>query len=191
MRSESGDVEGMIGVATDVSERHKLQKEFEYRAFHDPLTGLPNRDLFMDRLEHALVKAERRGESVAVIYMDLGNLKAVNDSMGHEAGDDLLVSVAERLKECLRRGDSCARLGGGEFAVLIEEAGAEKAAEVSRRISAAFRKPLSGRSTTVIAPSIGTALSPKDGENPKELIKAADRAMYAAKARSEAENPEA
>lgn len=190
MRSEDGDgIEGVIGVATDVTERHTLQKEFERRAFHDPLTSLPNRDLFMDRLEHALSKAERRGESMAVLYMDLDNLKEVNDSLGHEAGDTLLVAVAARLKECIRREDTCARLGGDEFAFLIEEAGAEKAAEVARRISEAFRRPLSGDSgeETTIIPSIGNAIFPRDGGTAREILRAADRAMYREKARGVSE----
>lgn len=107
----------------DVTERNALEEQLRHQAFHDPLTELPNRALFMDRLEHALAKANRRESRVAVLFLDLDNFKVVNDSLGHEAGDSLLAAVAERLKTCLRTEDTLTRFGGDEFTILLEGVG--------------------------------------------------------------------
>src|ERR687893_3085949 len=111
----------MVGTVHDVTERKALEERLEYQALHDVLTGLPNRALFMDRLEHALVRARRREGGVAVLFMDLDNFKLINDSLGHEAGDQLLVAVAQRLRRCLRAEDTAARFGGDEFTILLED----------------------------------------------------------------------
>ncbi len=130
----------------DVSERKALEDELKHQAFHDALSGLANRALFLDRLEHALARAARSQSLLAVLFLDLDDFKLVNDSFGHAAGDDLLVAVAGRLTKSLRAGDTAARFGGDEFAVLLEEiSGLEEASQVAERIIAELRVPLGCR----------------------------------------------
>ena len=169
------------GYLLDVTARMEAEEQLRHQAFHDPLTGLANRALFTDRVEHALVL---RG-GVAVVFLDLDDFKAVNDSLGHLAGDALLQAVALRLTGALRPGDTIARLGGDEFAVLFEEAGAAvSAADVAERVIAALQEPfdLDGREVFVTA-SIGIG----DGEDAEELLRSADVAMYRAKASGKAQ----
>ncbi len=178
-------VEGIVLTLRDVSERKGLEEELKRQVFHDALSGLANRALFRDRLEHALTRAARSKACLAVIFLDLDDFKLVNDSLGHAAGDNLLVAVADRLKECIRDGDTAARFGGDEFAVLLEEtAGTEEACQVAERIIAALGRPLTIEDREIQArASIGIALSVDGVEDPAELLQAADVAMYAAKAR--------
>lgn len=178
-------VEGIVLTMRDVTERKRLEDELKHQVFHDALSGLANRALFRDRLEHALARAVRSRTSLAVIFLDLDDFKLVNDSLGHPAGDRLLVSVAGRLSQSLRGGDTAARFGGDEFAILLEEtAGPEEACEVAERILAELRVPLTVEDHEIqVRASIGIALSPAGGEDPAELMQAADVAMYAAKAR--------
>jgi diguanylate cyclase (GGDEF)-like protein len=152
-----------------------------HQALHDALTGLPNRALFTDRLQHALTQGRRRGSASGVIFLDLDRFKTVNDSLGHAAGDDLLVAVARRIGDCLRSADTPARLGGDEFAVLLEDLRSPHEAElVAERIADALREPIAvvGRDVYVTA-SIGIAVGTADAE---ELLRQADAAMYRAKA---------
>ena len=114
-------MQGVVINSWDVTERKALVEQLSYQAFHDLLTGLPNRALFMDRLEHALTRADRRGSMVAVLFTDVDNFKVINDSLGHKAGDQLLVAITERLMACLRPEDTAARLGGDEFTILVED----------------------------------------------------------------------
>ncbi len=186
-RGEDGGVEGVIGVATDITERRRLERDLEHRAFHDPLTDLPNRALFVDRLSQALKRAERKRGEVAVLFLDLDGFKAVNDAFGHEAGDGVLVEVAGRLEGCLRPQDTVARLGGDEFAVLLEDGGFESAAAVTERIAEALRAPIAvgenGREASVAA-SVGIARGAAGDEGePAKLLREADRAMYESKRR--------
>jgi diguanylate cyclase (GGDEF)-like protein len=159
----------------------KNVEEMAHQALHDALTGLPNRLLFLDRLQHALERAARHGESAAVLFVDLDRFKGVNDSLGHAAGDELLVAVADRLRACVRLEDTAARLGGDEFAVLAEALDDRRdAALLAERILGALQQPfeLHGREVFVTA-SIGIAV----GESPEEeLLRNADVAMYRAKA---------
>ena len=178
-------VEGIVLTLRDVTERKALEDALKHQAFHDALTGLANRALFRDRLEHALARAARSLTSLAVLFLDLDDFKLVNDSLGHGAGDELLVAVAARLMGSLRTGDTAARFGGDEFAVLLEETNdPEDAYLAAERILADLRPPLwvKERSMTVHA-SVGIAYSKIGAEDPAELLQAADVAMYAAKAR--------
>jgi diguanylate cyclase (GGDEF)-like protein len=173
----------------DITERKALENELEHRAFHDPLTGLPNRDLFSDRLEQALTRAQRRDEVVAVLFLDLDNFKVVNDSLGHKAGDQLLVAVSQRLERCLRSSDVVARMGGDEFTVLLEgvsdASGAEETAErITRELWAPFS--IEGEHIFVTA-SIGIVLSDAvGGGSGGDLLRAADVALYRAKDKDKA-----
>jgi diguanylate cyclase (GGDEF)-like protein/PAS domain S-box-containing protein len=178
-------VEGIVLTMRDVSERKGLEEELKHQAFHDALSGLANRALFRDRLEHGLARAARSRSSLAVLFLDLDDFKLVNDSLGHAAGDNLLVAVAGRLTKSLRAGDTAARFGGDEFAVLLEEiSGLDEACEVAGRIIAELRVPLAIEDREVqVHASIGIAISPIGDEDPAELLQAADVAMYAAKGR--------
>ncbi|HUG86988.1 MAG TPA: EAL domain-containing protein, partial [Euzebya sp.] len=152
-----------------------------HQAFHDPLTGLASRKLFIDRLEHGVTVAQREGGRLAVLFMDLDRFKVVNDSLGHAAGDDLLVGVAQRLRACLRASDTIARFGGDEFAIIIHEPADGFPAVVAERIIEAVRAPfrLHGREVSVGC-SIGIAMG-NDQKDAKELLRRADMAMYEAK----------
>jgi diguanylate cyclase (GGDEF)-like protein len=155
--------------------------ELQHHALHDPLTGLPNRALFMEQLEHAIARARRKATPVSVLYLDLDGFKTVNDTLGHEAGDEVLVDVAERLRGALREADTVARLGGDEFGIVLEEE-LQAATLTAQRIVRQFERPWSLSSGDVsVGVSIGVA--PRaDDEGLDELLRQADTAMYAAKA---------
>src|SRR5207253_4252789 len=158
------NVSGVVMTARDVTERRALQEQLLHQAFHDSLTGLANRALFSDRVAHALELTRRRDTLVGVLFIDLDDFKTVNDSLGHAAGDELLVSVAARLRSCLREEDTCARLGGDEFAVIVERiACPEDAIVVAGRVLDAIAKPLKifGSEVTVQA-SVGIAFGSSD-----------------------------
>ena len=168
-------------VAKDVTER----KGLELRAIHDPLTGLPNRALLMDRLGHALDRMERTGGSVAVMFVDLDRFKAVNDTRGHETGDALLIAAACRLEATVRSGDTVARLGGDEFVVIAEDLpGSSQADLLADRIVEAFTRPLTaGSETVLVGASVGmVSVDAKEHATPERLLREADTAMYRAKA---------
>ena len=176
-------VRGLVLNTRDVSERKALEGRLMHQAFHDPLTGLANRALFKDRVEHALARATRRRSTVAVLFLDLDDFKAVNDSLGHAAGDELLIAVARRLQGRLRRADTIARLGGDEFAILLEETPAiREAAHVAESVVDALRAPFSLQDRSVlINTSVGIAISTASTESAEELLREADIAMYVAK----------
>jgi diguanylate cyclase (GGDEF)-like protein/PAS domain S-box-containing protein len=167
----------------DITERKALEQQLMQQALHDPLTGLPNRTLFMNRLEHALDRGRRRESRVAVLFMDLDNFKFVNDSLGHEAGDLLLVAVSNRVQPCLRSEDTIARLGGDEFAVLIEDVKyTNEPAYVAERIVEELQAPFTlGGQPVVVTPSIGIAVGDSTQDPPEHLLREADLAMYRAK----------
>ena len=180
-----GRVLRMVGTAHDITERKSLENRLVYQALHDPLTELPNRQLFEERLGQALGRTRcPKNRRAAVLFMDLDNFKSINDSLGHEVGDLLLVVVAERLKRCLRPEDTVARFGGDEFVVLLESVeGADEAVRVAERIAEAFRRPFVPDSRELyISTSIGIALDEDRSENPADLLRSADTAMYEAKA---------
>jgi diguanylate cyclase (GGDEF)-like protein/PAS domain S-box-containing protein len=176
------NVEGLVLTARDVSERQALEDQLRHQAFHDSLTGLANRALFANRVEHALIRRARRGEPLAVLFLDLDDFKTVNDTIGHAEGDELLVAVADRLRASLRLGDTAARLGGDEFGVLLDELrGEDEALSVAERILAGLQAPilLQGREVEVGA-SIGIASS-LGVDSADDLLRNADVAMYMAK----------
>ncbi|HWR04323.1 MAG TPA: EAL domain-containing protein [Humidesulfovibrio sp.] len=174
-----------ISVASieDITERKQAEEQLRHQAFHDSLTGLPNRQLLHDRVERAMEAARREGEQVAVLLMDLDRFKDINDSLGHTAGDRLLKLVTARLLAAVRRSDTVARLGGDEFVLVVGGPGEkETAAQVAEHLLESFAQPFSldGMSLHVRL-SIGVALFPLHGETPEELLKNADLAMYQAK----------
>jgi diguanylate cyclase (GGDEF)-like protein len=182
-RDADGAVRFVSTIARDIRERKGLECQLAHQAFHDPLTDLPNRALFGDRLEHALQRARRSLLPVAVALVDLDDFKTVNDSLGHAAGDTLLIAAAERLRGCLRPGDTLARLGGDEFAVVLDESGGEGAARVADRIVKAFAMPfpIAGREVITTA-SVGiTVAAPGEGTGAEDILRTADVALYVAK----------
>ena len=183
LRDQTGRPLYGIGQLQDITERKRVEQELAHRALHDPLTGLPNRLLFMDRLGHALQQAERRGTSAAVVFADLDNFKVINDSLGHGVGDDLLIAIAERLKRVLRPADTVSRFGGDEFTILCEDIGRDDdIAVVAERISEEMAAPFNVQGRQVfLTMSLGIAPSGPGGE-PAELLRDADAAMYSAKA---------
>jgi diguanylate cyclase (GGDEF)-like protein len=168
----------------EVQNRRRTEKQLRDRSFHDALTGLPNRGLFFDRLSHANARAKRhRGAQFAVLFLDLDGFKEVNDTLGHQAGDELLVALARRLEECVREVDTVARLGGDEFVILLERLGGiGDAVQVAQRVLWRIAQPLllDGRAVAVGA-SIGIAVSPEGEQRPEKLLRDADMAMYRAK----------
>ena len=178
-----GQVVGLEGIARDVTDRHTLQEELAYQALHDPLTGLPNRTLFADRLSQALAGAKRRSSGAAVMLLDLDGFKLINDSFGHDVGDEVLVTVALALSRELRANESVARLGGDEFAFITEDVTTKpELAAVARRILLAVTEPLTlDDRFTHVTGSLGIALAEPD-DDPTSLLRQADIAMYQAKA---------
>src|SRR5581483_8022808 len=181
---ERGKVLSVITLAQDVTQSRHAQEQLHFLAYHDTLTGLPNRALFNDRLSRAMIEARRQSRHVCVMLLDVDHFKMVNDTMGHDAGDVLLRDVARRLSACVRESDTVARFGGDEFGlVLADMADPGDAMKVAEKIRAAFAPPyfVAGREL-YLAPSIGITLYPADGDNLEGLIKNADSAMYHAKA---------
>jgi diguanylate cyclase (GGDEF)-like protein/PAS domain S-box-containing protein len=182
--NENGERVRMSGISQDVTERKALEEQLQHLAFHDQLTGRPNRHLFMDRLGHALERTRRRrGNKAAVLFMDLDDFKVVNDSLGHGVGNMLLVAVAERLGRCLRPVDTLARFGGDEFVVLLEDVmNPEDALRVAERITEELRRPFTlAERQLFVAASIGIALGDARAKAPEDLLRDADTAMYRAK----------
>lgn len=179
----AGIITNYVRVFTDISLLKSTQQKLEQLASHDPLTGLPNRRLLLDRLEQATLRAQRSGGTAAVMFVDLDYFKTVNDTFGHAVGDQLLREVSARMHECIRVIDSIGRLGGDEFAVLLEDtAGRGEAARIAERIIAALSKPfhVDGHHVSIAA-SIGIAMSPAGGIDGAALLRNADIAMYQAK----------
>ncbi|MFZ5640685.1 MAG: EAL domain-containing protein, partial [Bacillota bacterium] len=183
IRNREGEIIGTILVFHDVSEKRSLLKQMVHQTYHDPLTGLPNRILFNDRLALALVQAQPNQDMLAVLFLDLDRFKIVNDMLGHAVGDRVLKEVAGRIKECLQKSDTIARLGGDEFTILLPRISHEEdAAKVAQKIIQAFQLPwMLGNQEFHITVSVGIALYPNDGDDAESLLKHADTAMCRAK----------
>ncbi|MCK4534196.1 MAG: diguanylate cyclase [Syntrophobacterales bacterium] len=175
--------EGAIITSIDITDHKRVEERLSHLATHDPLTGLPNRILFDDRLSLELAHAQRSSKKLAVMLLDLDNFKDINDSWGHNVGDEVLKTVGRRLSGFLRKSDSIARMGGDEFLILLPEIEeAEDARIIALKILDAFKKPfIVGARELYTTTSIGIAIYPDDGTNPDMLMKNADRAMYSVK----------
>lgn len=183
VRNETGAITNYVAVFSDITSRKQNEEKLSHRAHHDPLTGLPNRALFLERLDHAITRAQRNQLVVAVLFLDLDHFKQINDSLGHLAGDALLQQVAERLSHSVRAEDMVARLGGDEFTLILEDINDFRdAAKVAQKVLTQFAQPfqLNGHPYRVTT-SIGIGLYPADGAMVGSLLAAADEAMYAAK----------
>lgn len=183
VRHDDGHPAYFLGQVQDVTERKEAEQKLAHQAFHDPLTGLPNRALLTDRVEQALARATRSGGPVAALFLDLDQFKVVNDSIGHAAGDELLVAAAARLRSVVRPGDTLARFGGDEFVLICEGLGRAGAEELGARVAKAMERPftLAGRAV-VVTVSIGIATAERV-DDAGSLLRDADAAMYRAKVR--------
>ncbi len=178
-----GEDEGVVICFRDATGELRARRELEHRAMHDPLTGLPNRELLMDRLSVALARLGRQGTAVGVLFIDLDGFKEVNDVHGHDVGDELLVSVAQRLRREVRDGDTVARFGGDEFVVLCEDLVRIDSAEpLARRLADAVAQPVStGERLLVVQASIGVVVEQNPATSAEALVKKADAEMYRVK----------
>jgi diguanylate cyclase (GGDEF)-like protein/PAS domain S-box-containing protein len=175
-------VGGILATLRETTDRRRLERRLRHQALHDPLTGLPNRALFRDRVEHALARMDQSSGALSVLFIDLDGFKTLNDSLGHDAGDAVLIEVGERFRTCLRQSDTVARLGGDEFAILVAGS-VREATLVATRILRTMRDPFVVRDKEmVIGASVGITASTGQGVV-DELLRDADLAMYTAKAR--------
>ncbi len=183
IQDSRGEPSHLVCLHQDITERKELEKQLRHQAFYDSLTDLPNRVLFLDRLGHALARASREDSPVAVLFIDLDDFKVINDSLGHDAGNAVLVEVAERLQASVRPGDTVGRIFGDEFAVLLEApAGEEEACRVTERIQKGLQAPFEvDRQEVSLRASIGVALGETDEDQPNEVLRHADLAMYEVK----------
>lgn len=185
LQDSAGNVTGFVHVARDISERREFEKRLEHLAHYDHLTGLPNRTLFTDRVEQVIARAPWNDRILAVLYLDLDRFKILNDTFGHDMGDELLREVARRLKSLVRHGDSVTRLGGDEFAIsLVDIASKEDIEQVARKLNKTLSDPFNINNKEVfVTASIGISMFPYDGETVDGLLKLADIAMYGAKSK--------
>ncbi|CAG0123823.1 putative signaling protein [Rhodocyclaceae bacterium] len=183
VRDEQGAVLHYIGVFSDITEQKKSQEKIHYQANYDELTHLPNRRLFYDRMEQDIRKAHRDSTQIALLFIDLDNFKEINDTLGHEQGDQLLRETAQRLRACVRETDTVARLGGDEFTVILPDVQTSSEVEgVAQKIIQSLILPFTlGDNKGYVSASVGITIYPLDGDNYKTLLKNADQAMYEAK----------
>ncbi len=184
-RDRRGRIAKHIAILTDITVRKREEDRLREQATHDPLTGLPNRGLFLDRVSQAVVLARRNGRLAALLFVDLDGFKLVNDNFGHQVGDQLLVDVAGRLASAVRESDTAARLGGDEFAVILTGVNSRlDIMRIARKLAADLQRPylIGGRNVSAGA-SIGVAIYPDHAQSPTDLLSLADAAMYRAKSR--------
>ncbi|MGH2791875.1 MAG: diguanylate cyclase domain-containing protein [Actinomycetota bacterium] len=184
LRNSADELRGFVLMAKDLTRHRTTQDELTRLALHDPLTGLPNRRLLVDRATQAIERQERQGTTVVLMVLDLDDFKMVNDTFGHHAGDEILTELAGRLQDTLRPGDTVGRFGGDEFVVVCEDLpDANQAVRIARRLLDAVRAPVSVESGRVrITATVGVVLSPSSHDDFESLIQHADAAMYRAKA---------
>ena len=177
---ENPHIRGVVFNSRDVTDRKAIQERIQHLAYHDNLTGLPNRGLLQDRLAHSIARAERSNRKVAVLFIDLDNFKNINDTLGHDVGDELLRQVAKRLRACVRTGDTIARQGGDEFIVLLDSLEDGRAASlVAQKILTSLRSAFElGGTEQHVSGSVGIAVFPEDGRDAQTLMKNADTAMF-------------
>ncbi|MBF0212582.1 MAG: diguanylate cyclase [Magnetococcales bacterium] len=183
IRDATGRTDRIVCLERDVTQSREMENRLKHLAFHDPLTHLPNRQLFHDRLHQALAQGRRHTQTVAVMLFDLDHFKGINDTLGHAAGDQLLREVASRLKACVRESDTVARLGGDEFtAILTNVTDDSQVRKVAKKMLKALGRkyPIAGRKISITC-SIGVSLYPHDGDDMAGLIEKADKALYLAK----------
>jgi diguanylate cyclase (GGDEF)-like protein/PAS domain S-box-containing protein len=177
-----GGRDAIIGTVIDITERKNTEKMIKHMAYHDQLTNLPNRYLLREKLNEAIIGSKQNKCQFALLFLDLDRFKAINDTMGHEVGDQVLIEIAERLKACVEENDIISRYGGDEFSVLLPESGEQRASQVAYQILTKLSLPLTFQHHEIlVTPSIGISLFPSHGENFDRLIKNADLAMYHAK----------
>lgn len=183
VKKAGGEISNYVGSFTDITEQKLTEDKIMHLAHHDPLTGLPNRFTVLDRLDNAISHGRRNNSAVAVIFIDLDRFKEINDTFGHDVGDDLLIQVAGRLQGQVRESDTVARLGGDEFVIVLPEiSGPNSATHVAEKILRVIGAPfISGEHTLHTTPSIGIAIFPNDGDDLQTVMKNADAAMYRAK----------
>src|SRR5271170_4699981 len=184
LTDEGGNMFGILSVAYDITERKRVEEHISHIAHHDALTGLPTRTLLRDRLHLALGRARYNQSSIAFLMVDLDNFKRINDTVGHHAGDAVLVSIANRLRASLRRADTVARMGGDEFVVMLEDIhSVDEAERITQKLLDAIRQPITINSEThSITASVGVCIYPARAEDEETLLRNADAAMYCAKA---------
>lgn len=183
VRDDSGELSHYVAIFSDITSVKENEERLQYLAHYDQLTKLPNRILFNDRMRQALAYARRNRERAAIMFLDLDGFKAVNDSLGHNAGDELLLQVAQRLTECLRATDTVARFGGDEFTIVLPSVDSEESViGIANKIGEEVARPyrLDGHEANITT-SIGISLYPDDSEEPQQLLEYADNAMYHAK----------
>ncbi len=182
--NDEGVCTHVFSVTRDITEQKKLEQQLEFMAYHDVLTGLANRRLLLDRLQQALANAKRLEHAIAVLYLDCDYFKSINDTWGHDVGDEFLQILAKRLKACVRDMDTVARIGGDEFVIVLPSIQSEEeAARVAQRVLDTLQQPwLIRQQQFTLSTSIGIALYPDDGEEAQNLLRNADKALYQAKA---------
>ena len=184
VRDDNNTVVNYVAIFSDITAIKSSQRRIEFLATHDELTGIPNRSLLMDRLKHDVAQAKRRNANLAVLFIDLDNFKVINDSLGHDVGDQLLKQATERLRACVRDCDTLARLGGDEFVVVLMDVELKKINSIAGRIVDFIGGSFSIAGNTLhVSASIGISVFPDDGEDSLSLLKHADTAMYRAKER--------
>ncbi|HIE55365.1 MAG TPA: diguanylate cyclase, partial [Chromatiaceae bacterium] len=183
VKDQAGNITHLVSTAKDISEHMQVQERLQHIAHHDALTDLPNRNLFLDRLQQALTRARWHHRLVAVIFLDLDRFKNINDTLGHSSGDQLLLQLSERLKHTVRDGDTIARFGGDEFAILLDDIDSDNhISSVAQKILDTLTKPFRiNNQELYITASIGICIYPDDGEDSEMLLRNADVAMYRAK----------